>query len=265
MTWPNPDILILQALNDLCGKSGLADHVMALFAMSNFVKTAPFIACFCALWFMPVDIGRQRLFAGRWRDKMVWFDPPGQHRQRETLVMMLFAVMAALLANRVLSTIVPFRARPIFNPVIELHEALLENPVTTGLDHWSSFPSDHAAFLFAMAAGFWFVSRKLGLLLSLWSVSVLAPRIYFGIHYPSDLAAGALIGIAAAVIVNRDAVRRALAAPLVKLEGRGYVYFNAAVFVIAFEMGNLFEGVRQIGKGAARLLVYLGSLGDAEL
>lgn len=259
------DLLILRFLNGLCGRSWLTDHVMALFAMNNFIKTAPFIACFCLLWFAPTNPVRQRLFAGLWRDKVVWFDPPGQHQRRETLILMLFAVMFALIANRILSTAAPFRARPVFEPALEIRQSLLDNTVTSGLDHWSSFPSDHAAFLFAMAAGLYFASRPLGVLLSFWSVFVLAPRVYFGIHYPSDLAAGAALGILAAAVVNIPAFRRTVASPLANLDGRIYAYLNGLIFVIVFEMGNLFEGVRQIGKGAVRLLAHVGGIGSGEI
>ena len=59
----------------------------------------------------------------------------------------------------------------------------------------SSFPANPAAVGFAMASGMWQGSRRLGGLMyalaALWGLS----RIYAGVFYLSDVAAGALIGI----------------------------------------------------------------------
>jgi undecaprenyl-diphosphatase len=67
----------------------------------------------------------------------------------------------------------------------------------------TSFPSEHATAGFAIAAGIGFYRRRLGiLLLALASLTAFA-RVFVGIHYPGDVAGGAVVGVAAAAIIWR--------------------------------------------------------------
>jgi undecaprenyl-diphosphatase len=57
-----------------------------------------------------------------------------------------------------------------------------------------SFPSGHAAFFFALATTTAVFDRRLGILLLIGAALVSLARVAAGIHYPSDVLAGALIG-----------------------------------------------------------------------
>jgi undecaprenyl-diphosphatase len=61
-----------------------------------------------------------------------------------------------------------------------------------------SFPSDHATGAFALALGVWLYDRTLGALLLVVSAVLALARVYVGTHYPGDVLAGALIGMAVA-------------------------------------------------------------------
>lgn len=62
-----------------------------------------------------------------------------------------------------------------------------------------SFPSNHAANTFAFAMSFWFLRRNAAGFLCMVIASLVGiSRIYVGVHYPSDVVAGALVGSAAA-------------------------------------------------------------------
>ena len=65
-----------------------------------------------------------------------------------------------------------------------------------------SFPSDHATAAFAIAFAVLFFSRRLGLLFLLGATAIGVSRVLLGLHYPSDVAAGAATGLAAAVLVT---------------------------------------------------------------
>lgn len=66
-----------------------------------------------------------------------------------------------------------------------------------------SFPSDHAAALFAVAAAFWFVgNRKLAIIFFAIASVICFFRVATGIHWASDIVAGAFIGIVAAWLID---------------------------------------------------------------
>lgn len=65
----------------------------------------------------------------------------------------------------------------------------------------SAFPSGHATFFFALAAGVFIFYRWWGVLFFAFAVSISAGRVIVGIHWPSDILAGAIIGIASAYLV----------------------------------------------------------------
>jgi len=58
-------------------------------------------------------------------------------------------------------------------------------------------------------------------------------RVYLGIHYPGDVLVGALIGVATSVAVNREAIRRRIAAPILALEPRYTPYFYGLFFLVS--------------------------------
>jgi undecaprenyl-diphosphatase len=59
-----------------------------------------------------------------------------------------------------------------------------------------SFPSDHATGAFALAFGIWLYDRSLGTFLLVIAAVLAFSRVYVGTHYPGDVVAGALIGMA---------------------------------------------------------------------
>jgi len=62
-----------------------------------------------------------------------------------------------------------------------------------------SFPSEHASAAFAMAAGLGMYRRWLGLAALVLAALTAFSRVYVGIHYPADVAAGAAIGVLVAL------------------------------------------------------------------
>jgi undecaprenyl-diphosphatase len=65
-----------------------------------------------------------------------------------------------------------------------------------------SFPSDHAAAAFAIAFAVLAFSRRAGALFLVVATAIGLSRIALGMHYPSDVLAGALVGFGAATLVT---------------------------------------------------------------
>jgi len=65
-----------------------------------------------------------------------------------------------------------------------------------------SFPSDHAAFVFALTFYFYLSGyKKLAYFLVVLAVLISFARIGIGVHFPSDILSGAILGILGAWIV----------------------------------------------------------------
>lgn len=84
--------------------------------------------------------------------------------------------------------------------------AIIQNITLAGSP---SFPSGHTTISFTLATALFLLFRKwyIAVVAYLWALSVLYSRIGLGVHYPSDVIAGALLGSGTAClcyfIVNR--------------------------------------------------------------
>ncbi len=59
----------------------------------------------------------------------------------------------------------------------------------------ASFPSGHAAFFFALAAVVFLFNKKAGWWFLAGSFLISLARVFVGVHYPSDILAGVVVGI----------------------------------------------------------------------
>lgn len=88
------------------------------------------------------------------------------------------------------------RARPF---VVENFVPLI--PADPG-ELYGSIPSGHATFFFALATTIWLYNRRLGNIFFVGAVLMGIGRIFVGMHWPSDILVGALIGIFSGFIVH---------------------------------------------------------------
>jgi membrane-associated phospholipid phosphatase len=84
--------------------------------------------------------------------------------------------------------------------------------------HDPSFPSDHASAAFAIAFAVFLFDRLVGSVFLAAAVVIGAGRVFIGAHYPLDVLAGSLVGLASALLLVR--VARPLVDSLVRLVER---------------------------------------------
>jgi undecaprenyl-diphosphatase len=84
--------------------------------------------------------------------------------------------------------------------------------------HDPSFPSDHASAAFAIAFAVFQFDRAVGSVFLAAAAVIAAGRVFIGEHYPLDVLAGCLVGLAAALLVVR--VARPVVGRLVRLVER---------------------------------------------
>jgi membrane-associated phospholipid phosphatase len=178
----------------------------------------------------------------------LWFEMRGHQREthRKILIAMLMASFAALCIARTLAHIIPFRVRPMFaDPLFHMPSI----PISPNYELWSSFPSDTAALFFALGVGVFILWRGAGILFLIYtSLWICLPRLFLGLHYPSDLIAGAVVGSASAGIFRWLATTRIydrwIGGPLLRLENTYPAIFYTCAFPLLYEIAIMFVDVR---------------------
>ena len=226
-----------------CDDRVLSTRVLDFIADDELLKGGLVIAALCGLWMTGRDAERLEV--------------------RGRVVMTVAGALAALCVSRLLALLLPFRGRPL--------ELVASGPPSSyrALESWSAFPSDHAALFFTLATGIFVISRRMGVLAFLHAVVVITlPRLYLGLHHPTDMLAGGAIGVVCALLAVRPPVWRRCALPLLALDARWAPWLAAVGFVVAFEIATLFDGVRNGAKllwPIAKLIMTPGHAATVEL
>ena len=177
----------------------------------------------------------------------IWFQDESPQKKREALLVGLIASFLGLTAARTLAHVI-FRVRPFQDPQVSLR---ISFPFASfvNLEDWSSFPSDHAVLFFALATGIFFAGRRVGWLMFIYvSVVICLPRVYLGQHYPTDILAGAAMGVAFACLFNLPAIRRPATTWLLRWENSEPALFYPCFFLVTYQIAELFSPLRDVAK-----------------
>lgn len=163
----NIDLTVFNLINGLAGKFAWLDNLTVFVA-----KYSEYVLVFFLIVILVINFKRY------WK-------------------MVAEALVAAVITRFVIAQIIRalwFRARPF-----------VENNVNLLVEHSSkeaSFPSGHACFYFALSTIIFHYNKRLGILFYVFSLLIVFSRVYVGIHWPSDILAGAVLGILVGWFLN---------------------------------------------------------------
>ena len=226
----NPfDYHIITFINHFARKSALFDSVVEQFITNNFLKGGVLSAMLWSLWF--------------------YWPAPAQDRVRQLLVATLLGLLLAMLLSRVLVHELPYRVRPLYNKELHFVAPIADwrTKEIASFSDLNSMPSDTATLVFAVVTGMLLVSRRLGLLALVYAVVfVCLPRIYTGVHNPTDVLAGALLGASSVLLITRPWPLARLAAPVLAWSNRHPGVFYAGLFLLTFQVSTMFDDIRTL-------------------
>lgn len=166
------DLNILLFINGLAGHIGWLDYLIA-----NFTK-------YGALLFGIYLVG-------------LWFTGNSPEEKNENRKQALYAFGSALLAMGInqLIGLMWYRNRPYIDHHVQQLVSVTDD---------ASFPSDHAAGSFSIA-GMILVQRSIGgIILTVMAMILSLSRVYVGVHYPSDLLGGMVVGLLSSMVINKN-------------------------------------------------------------
>lgn len=143
-----------------------------------------------------VFFGQYGIFAFAALMVLLWFALPRRaSNDRRHLAYGAVAAAVGELANYVIASFT-YRARP-FVAMPHLVHVLVHHSAD------SSFPSDHATAVFAVAVAMSGTSAPLRWVFWTFAVVIGVARVFIGVHWPTDILAGLVIGAGSAVLTLR--------------------------------------------------------------
>ena len=225
-------------MNQFARRSWLLDKTMVFVSTDPFVTGGVATSFFWWAWFAE----------GRTKEKV-----------RETVLCGLAASFAALFAARSLAVSLPFRARPYLNPELHFRPPNGTAEYYFDLIHWSSFPSDHAVLYFSLATCIFLVSWRVGILAYCHALFVVClPLVYLGEHYPTDILAGAAIGVGFGILSKIARLREVVALAPLRLLTYSRACFYVCFYLCSFLFATNFDSVRKIAFYAFHALIGEG-------
>ncbi len=222
------DSTILHFLNQFSQHSWFFDKTLQFVAASSLLKGGVVSTILVWLWFQDDEL---------------------KSDARKHIIATIVCCPFAMLLARGLALTLPFRLRPIHEEVLNF--VLPYGSDIESLESWSAFPSDHAVLFYTLSIGLLFASRKFGIFALIYTTVFIAlPRIYLGLHYPTDILSGAFLGLVIGWIGNQRLMINKISIPILLLSQSKPSLFYAISFLILFQISEMFK--------SSRVLIHAG-------
>lgn len=223
------DYPLIRAVNGFARRAPLVDRALAWITTYYLLSGVLFVSVVWYCWFACQE-----------------------SRARSRVLLGTIGACLAGMAGRVLQLALPTHLRP-------MHDAALGMTLPVGVDpaelnHWSSFPSDHAAVQFGLATVVFLARPQLGVAALAWALFLNAARVYLGAHYPTDIGGGAALGVLAVLLAQTPAARIA-GRWLLGWERRAPAGFYLLAFLISYQIATLFDETRIIAAALVHSLL----------
>lgn len=229
------DNYLAQTLNDIVGQSISFDLLLDFIQESYLVK---------GLFAVSILV-------------MIYTSSKGDDLERQSNVYTtLILVFVSLFLARIMQMTLPFSPRPLHTEGfgLTLANGLNENV----LKNDSSFPSDHAIMFMTIASSVLLYCKRAGIVLLAHALLIISlPRLILGFHWPSDIAAGIVIGVVVAVLLHRRISNWLVRSRLSNFQANHPSIFYGLFFAILVETATMYRGSRQILSALAEFARYV--------
>lgn len=229
----NWDISLVLFFNKFCGKCIFLDTLGLVFLSVDALRTAILVACVIGIW----EYGRVKL----------------NINANKHVIAILFSIILTLGIIEILNALIN-SPRPIVT-----YESQINLPITTDdtKELWKSgwvrnpkhgsFPSDTVALIATMAIGLFLWNRVLGTMAILFVFfSGVLPRLYFGLHYPSDMILGIVIALLSTLLIKKLKFFDSLALKILSIQERFPYIFGTLGFYLAYIIADKFILLRKL-------------------